>query len=1692
MKNLSFILLLLVVFSLLYSAPLRNLATQITQPDNSVYDCFATGDEYYHRMHDAKGYTIVQNPQTGWFVYAEKRGLELVPGIHVPGIANPEALGLAPNLMISEDKIRERVERFRGSSRDQYGRTSTTGTVNNISIFVRFSDQTEYTDAVSTYDSMFNSTTSASLKGYFQEESSNQLTVETTFYPPAVGGIVRSYQDPNPRAYYSPYNAATNPTGYTTVDQGFCRLHVMLANAVMAVAGTIPPGLNIDHDSDGIVDNISFICQGPTDAWADVLWPHYWNLDYYNVNPIPIPPYTVPLVYINGSMVDDYNFELSGAPIDVAVVCHEFSHTLGFPDLYHYTWDGIDPCGWWDLMDYCQGTPQHHLAYMKWRYGGWFATMPTITGPGDYTVTAIATSPYSCYWMPAGASEWYVFEYRKQVGTYETTVPGNGLIVYRVRPDITPYGNAGGPPDEVYVYRPGGTPTTNGNINSAFYAMNQGRSAMNIYTNPAPYLSTGAMGSIIMHHVMNDNSGTITFTIGSAIPNIWTGLTSTAWNNAGNWSKGTVPTITDNVIISGLNPPNWPVLSTTQLCADLRIEQNYNVTTQLLINPGSSLQVTGKLECWGNITLLSSLAVDSDFLMRFGGQLHAFPGGTPQINVRGDCIFDNGSILNMNAGTFVIDSLIPGLTTYVHCYANQIYFFDLTINKTPGTVHFSNISTTPLTVNGNMLVGGASTCYIDTGWDFNLAGNLTVNPGGHLYATNGMFLFMGLGTPQTLDFTTTDSYFNHLKILNVVNQNSNIRIKADILFDLSAMLVPGFNSVYLGGDWINNSGPPAFVDAGSRVIFEGTADQHIITPLPSPPQALFDTLELDKPTGMLLINTPGQMIQCNNYDYTQGTLKVSDGLFVALDLWDGSITGNFTCSNTGQIDLNTVTGTVDLNGNLDITGGVVNVYGGVTDSQWPGSIPGSITMGNGVLQFHNVGIIVNNIAIGFAENITGGTIKVAGGFDIQRSDFNPIGGTIEFTGTADVQIGMPGGGAGAGPCFHNIVINKSSRTADNFEADYTRPPDNRTHSLNTLTALQINGDLIITAGSIFDLYNDIAVNGLFTLDGTMQFSLPSTATINGTPSFSATGALLLLDGTFIVSNSLSPTTVNLDGNIAIDMGTFELQDHGLNINPTGSIAFGAGGGGSGGSIICAAFSATTAGTFTCGTSTLEMANSSSSAVGLLDVAAGNNIYKLKINTAGTITYNNDVYMCDCEIVSGVLSCTNDYAIVRIERNWTGHVAHGFLPANGTVKFIGSYDTFITSHTAVGEEFHDLVIDKDVDTLYVYLNGKVTLLGSGQCGIDTGRLHLNGNLFGVPGDINVNSGGYMYLDDDSILEKGNGSVLHVNSGGYLYSEGHTGHEVLMKNLSSGYWNLHVYNGGYISAKYTEFNDLNNQGVCADSSAIIDNSAPFDYCTFQYGQSGCTLLTINNTQTLTITGLNFPLDSGETYNVAKQADYGNLTLNSAVGSFAGPINEDDVYNRIYWSGYNPNLTITGFGVSDTSPYVGDSITYSVTIYNNSADSVRIPFKVHFFKNRSSAPGWTETGDFDVTGSPMAGYASQNLAVPDICHMIAESWTSWTLVDPEEDVYETNETDNRQSTPVNWIALPAVSITLATTSTTTGRISWTYPIWVDRFKVYYDSDPYGSFSSLLGTTTNLYYDVSLSASSRFYMVIAERDAP
>ena len=509
------IIIYLLIFTCHISATwLENIPQKITQSNGQEFELFASGDQYAHRLHDEFGYTIVLNPSDGDFYYAEIRGEGIIASAHKVGLVDPRLTSLSLGLNISKNKYLEKKEYYEQSMSYRNGRDApTSGMLSQLNVFIKFADDPNFPNNRNYYDIPFNSTTEASIRDYFYEVSYGSLTVDTYHYPPSILGANTSYTDSRNRGYYTPYSA-TNTEGYQTEDERTSREHTLLKDAIVGIQNSVPENLNIDANNDGFVDALSFSIYGNVDGWSELLWPHRWALFSYDV-------------YINGAKVYDYTFELTESSYFTAgVLCHEFFHVLGAPDLYHYDGGAApDAVGGWDIMESTSNPPQYMGAFLKWKYGDWLPEIPEITASGRYTLNPLQQQQNVAYKIasPNSETEHYVVEYRVKEGRYDSNTPGSrdGLLVYRINTEAG-NGNAQGPPDEIYLYRPGGTLTSQGSFVSAPYNASWSHTEINDFSNPEPYLfnnGDGASGGLNLLNVGTAGE-TISFTVSMGAPTI--------------------------------------------------------------------------------------------------------------------------------------------------------------------------------------------------------------------------------------------------------------------------------------------------------------------------------------------------------------------------------------------------------------------------------------------------------------------------------------------------------------------------------------------------------------------------------------------------------------------------------------------------------------------------------------------------------------------------------------------------------------------------------------------------------------------------------------------------------------------------------------------------------------------------------------------------------------------------------------------------------------------------------------------------------------------------------------------------------------------------------------------------------------------------------------------------------------------
>ena len=327
--------------------------------------------------------------------------------------------------------------------------------ITNLLVLVRFQDQTDdYMNAQNSarLDATYNSTSmQGSMKDYVEAMSYGELTVDTAIFPRSESTMYCSVQVEHTIDYYLTYSETpviTDNTerGYMTSEERFERERALCDEVLRKVKTEIESELTeaqLADNGDGYIDSISFAFDTiAADAkgriqYADLLWPHKTS-------------YASP-VTIHGLYMSSYNF-LSRGTDNVGMMgstrqitstaVHEFMHTLGLPDLYHYTKSG-SPVGGWDVMaSTARPTPQLLNAYYQREYMQWGDPLETISSSQNITITAPDFSDGSERYAvklvsPYNTKEFFVAEFRSLEG-YDRVLPAAdsgytpGLLVYRI------------------------------------------------------------------------------------------------------------------------------------------------------------------------------------------------------------------------------------------------------------------------------------------------------------------------------------------------------------------------------------------------------------------------------------------------------------------------------------------------------------------------------------------------------------------------------------------------------------------------------------------------------------------------------------------------------------------------------------------------------------------------------------------------------------------------------------------------------------------------------------------------------------------------------------------------------------------------------------------------------------------------------------------------------------------------------------------------------------------------------------------------------------------------------------------------------------------------------------------------------------------------------------------------------------
>lgn len=435
---------------------------ELRQPDGSTFRARARGDEWQNWTETLDGYSILQDAQTGEWVYAERNPAgQVVPSQRVVRRDLPTGI---PRHLRPPAPAHE-VPGALGPAVLAVQAPPAPGTQRILVIVADFTPTQSLGTTEADWNEFFfaggGTTTPSSLKQYWDTVSYGTITVQPAAetYGTANNGIVfvtLNYAHPNPA---------------TTGDAN----RQITRNALIA-ADPFVHFETFDTNGDGYLNDdelhVAIVARGyegsygGTFACADrgKVWAHSWSL--YGAVPAPTLDGKV-VGYYAGAPTSGYRggytqegewhcgtWDSPGHMATIGPATHEIGHDLGpitMPDLYDTDGSSEGVGNWslqgggsWNSTSSYQGThPAFADPWERWFFG--FITPTEITSSQAVSLPQIETAtganrgvfqlranPGGVDWQGTpGTGEYFLVENRQQTG-YDAGLPGNGILIWHI------------------------------------------------------------------------------------------------------------------------------------------------------------------------------------------------------------------------------------------------------------------------------------------------------------------------------------------------------------------------------------------------------------------------------------------------------------------------------------------------------------------------------------------------------------------------------------------------------------------------------------------------------------------------------------------------------------------------------------------------------------------------------------------------------------------------------------------------------------------------------------------------------------------------------------------------------------------------------------------------------------------------------------------------------------------------------------------------------------------------------------------------------------------------------------------------------------------------------------------------------------------------------------------------------------
>lgn len=500
--------------SIASATPARKGVRTFSQPDGTQIQLSLVGDERAHVYLTPEGLPVASTERGFFYLDAPafEGGAPVVTNAQVGINPAPAVNKAAVFEAIQSRRAIQNIQRIPAAETMKDGQVSTKGSTKSVVILVEYQDVKFKTSDPLTYFTDFMSQKGFKKDGnygscldFFTASSRGQFTPDFKVYGPVTLSYNRSYYGGNDM-----YGQDKAP-------------EEMAVEALRALDDEVDFS-QFDTTGDGFIDNVTIIYAGEGEAdfgSDDCVWPHQWQLYTYGRKN----------VVVDGVRADRYialNEWGRNKPSGIATFCHEFSHTLGLPDLYPTDYNHSESPGDWSVMDsavYLNDgrTPPVHSAYEAYCLG-WVEPEP-ITGAMNGSLDASFSGQSYLIDVPDYPKEFFIFENRSKEG-WDQYLPSEGMLVWHIDFNKTIWENNSVNNSRAHqridLVEADGRPGDSTNANDVFPGRNGQYDELTYYSNPAalePWYAED-LELPITEITRNAESGIVTFKVCGGVADI--------------------------------------------------------------------------------------------------------------------------------------------------------------------------------------------------------------------------------------------------------------------------------------------------------------------------------------------------------------------------------------------------------------------------------------------------------------------------------------------------------------------------------------------------------------------------------------------------------------------------------------------------------------------------------------------------------------------------------------------------------------------------------------------------------------------------------------------------------------------------------------------------------------------------------------------------------------------------------------------------------------------------------------------------------------------------------------------------------------------------------------------------------------------------------------------------------------------